>query len=126
MGVFGTVSFRSECVESLYLVDCAVGQMVMVIFSGIALLPPIPLVHLRESPEFSSLASTDKSAWPRFLLWHGRLPGLPGHDGAPWALSDADVARERLDAALGSYPPDLWRTRAMDEHYDSAEVAEHA
>ena len=26
----------------------------------------------------------------------------------PWALSDADVARERLDAALGGYPPDLW------------------
>ena len=83
----------------------------------------LPL-HLRESPEFSSLASTDKSAWPRFVLWHGWRPGLSGHAGPPWALSDADVARERLDAALGSYPPDLWRTWVMDEHYRSAEVAE--
>ena len=65
-----SVSFGSECVESLYFVDFAVGQMVMVIFSGIALLPlPPPLVHLRESPEFSSLASPDKSAWRRFMLY---------------------------------------------------------
>ena len=28
----------------------------------------------------------------------------------PWALSDADVALDRLDAALGGYPPDLWCT----------------
>ena len=35
-----SVSFWSECVESLYLV--AVGQMVMVISSGIALSPPHP------------------------------------------------------------------------------------
>ena len=35
-----SVSFRSECVESLYLVDFAVGQMVIFIFSGNALHPP--------------------------------------------------------------------------------------
>ena len=43
----------------------------------------------------------------------------------PWALSDADVALDRLDAALGGYPPDLWCTWVMDEHYHSAEVAEY-
>ena len=64
--------------------------------------PISPLVHLRENPEFSSLASTDESAWLQDLCFGtvGFLVFLVML-APPWALSDADVALDRLDAALG-------------------------
>ena len=37
-----------------------------------------PLVSLRDSPEISPLIFLNKDHWPRFMLWHGWLPGLSG------------------------------------------------
>ena len=39
------------------------------------------LVHLRESPEVTSLVAADKEHWPRFMLWHGWFSGLSGTSG---------------------------------------------
>ena len=41
----------------------------------------LPLQHVRDLPEFSSLMSLDRSKWPRCLFWHGWLPGLDGMTG---------------------------------------------
>ena len=38
----------------------------------------LPLVEIRESPEFHDLMREDKAHWPRCLLWHGWLPMLCG------------------------------------------------
>ena len=63
-----------------------------------------PLVHTRESPEFSSIVNLDKSNWPRCLLWHGWLPALSGSTfGNPWAEDATRIAKNQLEAALGSY-----------------------
>ena len=63
----------------------------------------LPLVAIRESPEFHDIVSLDKAGWPRCLLWHGWLPALSGaDDGDPWAVDAADVASKRLEVALGS------------------------
>ena len=56
--------------------------------------PHLSFVHVRENPEFHSLLSMDRSAWPRCLLWHGWLP----------ALADA-----RLGRTLGSYTEGICR-----------------
>ena len=64
-----------------------------------------PLVNLRESPEFSFLGNFNKDVWPRFMLWHGWLLGLSGHSCNPWARSVGEIARYRLDCALGIYAP---------------------
>ena len=66
-----------------------------------------PLVELRENPEFSPLVNMNKDLWPRFMLWHGWLPGLSGHSANPWARSVHEVARYRLGCALGTYGPEL-------------------
>ena len=56
---------------------------------------------------FRAIVSLDKSDWPRCLLWHGLLPALPGRvwEGwrGQWAGAAAAVARNRLEAALGTY-----------------------
>ena len=53
---------------------------------------------------FKAIVSLDKSDWPRSLLWHGLLPALSGRMwGAQWAGAAAAVARNRLEAALGTY-----------------------
>ena len=63
-----------------------------------------PLVHIRESPEFSSIVNLDKSNWPRCLLWHGWLPALSGSTfGNPWAEDATRIAKNQLETALGSY-----------------------
>ena len=36
----------------------------------------LPILHVRELPEFLSFMSLDRSVWPRCLPWHGWLPGL--------------------------------------------------
>ena len=38
--------------------------------------PHLPLVQIRENPEFHDLIQKDKRTWPRCLLWHGWLPAL--------------------------------------------------
>ena len=66
--------------------------------------PHPPFVHIRESVEFRSLLLRDRSSWPRCLLWHGWLPALAcAGEASPWATSDEDVARARLERLLGSY-----------------------
>ena len=105
--------FWGECVESLSFVHFTVGQMVMVIFSGNAL-PPSSLW-------FISGRVLNSLHWlPRTrVLGQGLCFGTVGFLvflvmlAPPWALSDADVALDRLDAALGRCPPDLWRTWVM-------------
>ena len=64
----------------------------------------LPLVAIRESPEFHDIVNLDKAGWPRCLLWHGWLPALSGaEDGDPWAVDAEHVASKRLEVALGSY-----------------------
>ena len=63
-----------------------------------------PLVHVWESPEFSSIVNLDKTGWPRCLLWHGWLPALSGNGrGTSWANVAVDVAKNQLLVAFGSY-----------------------
>ena len=63
-----------------------------------------PLVHVRESPELSSIVNLDKTGWPRCLLWRGWLPALSGSAlGNPWAVDAVRIAKNRLETALGSY-----------------------
>lgn len=76
-------------------------------------------VHFRESPELCDLVYTCKAHWPRFMLWHGWLPGLSGHTGSPWAI-DAD----EVERAMGSYTPDLICGWVLNDRYDGEEVAE--
>ena len=48
----------------------------------------LPILHVRELPEFVSIVSLDRSFWLRCLLWHGWLPGLGGAGGGDlWAAS---------------------------------------
>ena len=64
----------------------------------------LPLVAVRESPEFLDVVNLDKAGWPRCLLWHGWLPALSGgDDDVPWAVDAEHVASKRLEVALGSY-----------------------
>ena len=64
----------------------------------------LPLVDIRENPEFHDLVRMDKAHWPRCLLWHGWLPKLSGVNGAsPWSASAADSAVYLVESALGSY-----------------------
>ena len=53
----------------------------------------LPLVEIRESPEFHDLMREDKAHWPRCLLWHGWLPMLSGvHGVSPWAADASESA----------------------------------
>ena len=64
----------------------------------------LPLVEIREHPEFHDLMEMDKTSWPRCLLWHGWLPLLSGvNDGSPWAQSPAEGAVNLLECSLGRY-----------------------
>ena len=64
----------------------------------------LPLVAVRESPEFHEIVSMDKAGWPRCLLWHGWLPALSGaDDDVPWAVDADHVVGKRLEVALGSF-----------------------
>ena len=38
----------------------------------------LPLVSIREDPEFHEVNTMDKSQWPWCILWHGCLPSLSG------------------------------------------------
>ena len=70
--------------------------------------PFLPLVEIRENPEFHDLMSLDKANWPRCLLWHGWLPMLSGVNGAsPWAVDASESAAYLLEVALGRYSSGL-------------------
>ena len=86
----------------MYLVGFVGVVIMMVIFLGIVLFPP--LVEIREHPEFHDLVEMDKSLWPRCLLWHGWLPLLSGvNGGSPWAQTPTEGTVNLLECALGRY-----------------------
>ena len=67
--------------------------------------------------EFSTLMALDKSKWPRFLLWHGWLPGLSCiGDRAPWTASFGQLACLKLEGCLGAYPVDSSSYWTPPEH----------
>ena len=65
-----------------------------------------------------------KGIWPRFMLWHGWLPGLSGQAARPWARNIQDVARCQLENALGTNDPEPCRGWVLDDHFDAVEVAD--
>ena len=78
----------------------------------------LPVLHVRELPEFMTLMAHDRRRKPRCLLWHGWLPGqsLAG-EMDPWAASSEQLASRALECSLGAYladhsnfwtPPDFW------------------
>ena len=68
----------------------------------------LPLVEVRENPEFHDLMRMDKGHWPRCLLWHGWLPTLSEVPGAsPWAPSAPESASYLVEAALGCHSSGL-------------------
>ena len=67
----------------------------------------LPILHVRELPEFVSILPLDRGKWPRCLLWHGWLPGLSSAaDRNPWAASFGQLACCELERCLGAYPVD--------------------
>ena len=90
----------------------------------------LPLVEIRENPEFHDLMREDKAHWPRCLLWHGWLPTLSGVNGAsPWAVDATESAAYQVEAALGRYSSDLiadWELPGDFDHVDAAaSLADH-
>ena len=70
--------------------------------------PFLPLVEIRENPEFHDLMRMDKGHWPRCLLWHGWLPILSGVNGiSPWASDATESAGYQAEVALGRYSSGL-------------------
>ena len=66
--------------------------------------PFLPLVHVRENPEFGGIVNREKTRSPRCLLWHCWLPALSGSAlGDPWAVDAVDFDKYQLETALGSY-----------------------
>ena len=48
----------------------------------------LPMLHVRELPQFMPLMARDRSKWPRCLPWHGWLLGLStAGERDPWAGS---------------------------------------
>ena len=111
VGGLGTDSYLEKQKRKMFLVVSVMGLMGMVIFSGIALLPPF--VRIREHPEFIPLMKLDRSNWPRCLAWHGWLPTLsPRRVQPPWSVAEVDSVDAALETALGAYPVHLggvWR-----------------
>ena len=65
--------------------------------------PHLPLVQIRENPEFHELVQRDKRTWPRCLLWHGWLPALDG--AGCWADGPRGGASNVLESRLVVYLP---------------------
>ena len=94
------------------------------LFGECSFLPPPPLQHVRDLPEFSFLLSLDRSKWPRCLLWHGWLPGLNGLvSNKPWALSFGELASFHLERCLGAYPVDLDAAWTPPDYWDADDIA---
>ena len=84
----------------------------------------LPLLHVRELLEFASLMSMDRSEWPRYLLWHGWLPGLSSTGGSnPWAASFGQVACFELERGQGAYPVDESAFWTPPDHWDADGIA---
>ena len=61
----------------------------------------LPLVQIRENPEFHDLIQMDKRTWPRCLLWHGRLPAQDTL--GDWANGSPSLAANVIESRLGGY-----------------------
>ena len=81
--------------------------------------PCPPFARFRGHTEFTSLMRCDRSAWPRYLAWHGWLLALsPRRVHLPWAASEVDCVDAALEGALGAYPLDpagAWRPERDSE-----------
>ena len=87
--------------------------------------PFLPLIDIREHPEFYGLLEMDKSYWPRCLLWHGWLPLLCGvNGGPPWAEDPAEGAGSLLECALGSYTSGLLAEWQLPDVFGAEGAAE--
>ena len=85
--------------------------------------PSLPLLHVRELPEFATLSSLDRSKWPRCLLWHGWLPGLSGAGERDlWATSFGDLACGGLERCLGAHPVDCSGFWTPPEYWDADDI----
>ena len=94
----------------------------MVICSGNV--PFLPLVEIRENPEFHDLMRMDKAHWPRCLLWHGWLPMLSGRNGvSPWAGNASESANYLVEAALGDYSSRMVSDWSPPDGYDQVAVS---
>ena len=84
----------------------------------------LPLLHVRELPEFASLLALDRSDWSRCLLWHGWLPGLcGGGERDPWAASLEQLASRSLERVLGPYPVDSSSFWTPTDAWDADDIA---
>ena len=121
MGEFGTDSFLVlPCRKMFHVVFVGKG-MVMVICSGNVLFSPPACSGF---PEFAYLVSLDRSKWPRWILWHGWLPGLSGIGHRdPWATSFGDLASFHLERCLGAYPVDFVGAWTPPDYWDAADSA---
>ena len=61
----------------------------------------LPLVQIRENPEFHALIQRDKRTWPRCLLWHGWLPALD--ISGNWASGPHNSGENVIESRLGGY-----------------------
>ena len=84
----------------------------------------LPLVEIRENPEFHDLMRLDKTHWPRCLYWHGWLPMLSGVNGvSPWAGNASESANYLVEAALGGYSSRMVSDWSPPVGYDRAAVS---
>ena len=84
----------------------------------------LPLVEIRENPEFHDLMRMDKAHWPRCLLWHGWLPMLSGVNGvSPWAGTASECANYLVEAVLGDYSSRMVSDWSPPDGYDQVAVS---
>ena len=84
----------------------------------------LPLVEIRENPEFHDLMSMDKEHWPRCLLWHGWLPKLSRVNGALlWVADATESAGYLVEVALGRYSSGLVAEWSPSDGFYAGEVA---
>ena len=84
----------------------------------------LPIQHVRDLPEFAYLVSSDRSNWPRCLLWHcWLLVFLALVLRIQWATSFGDLASFHLERCLGAYPVDLGGAWTPPDYWDAADIA---
>ena len=84
----------------------------------------LPLVEIREHPEFHDLMELDTSSWLRCFLWHGWLLLLSGVNGSsPWAESPGEGAANLLECDLGRYSSDALTQWQLPVGFDAVAAA---
>ena len=86
----------------------------------------LPLVEIRENPEFHDLMKEDNAHWPRCLLWHGWLPMLSGISGASsWAAHSSESTFYLVETSFGQYSSRLASDWDLPDGFDAGEVSAH-